>query len=112
VLLKEPACVYADKFYSKEKCIIHIILLENNSNIITQSELQSQFGRTFQASGELRGRRDHMCEEKRIENISQNNQVRQYQTRLSVNVWLKEGVWSATVEAPVPTCKQDNPCCC
>lgn len=52
-----------------------------------------------------------MCAEKQIKSISQNKQVCQYQTRLTVNIWLKEKVLSATVKVPVPS-QQNNPCCC
>ena len=53
-----------------------------------------------------------MCEENQIENISQNKQVHQYQTRLSVNIQLKKKILSATVKVLVPSCQQNNPCCC
>lgn len=68
---------------------IHTDLLENNLKIIQQLELQSLFGRTFQASGGSSERTPHMCEEKGIENIFQNKLVCQDQTKLLVNVFLK-----------------------
>lgn len=84
--LKFCMCIHSQVLFQIK---IHTILLENNLKIVQQLQLQSLSGRTFQASGEFSERTLCMCEEKGTENISQNKQVYQDQTKVLVNVLLK-----------------------